>query len=57
MLCRQLIQWYIMTSSATDAETRRYFEEYRYFGLDPDQVAFFQQVRIRKCLCIGLGEG
>lgn len=39
----QLIQWYIMTSSATDAETRRYFEEYRYFGLDPDQVAFFQQ--------------
>ncbi|AQK46072.1 UDP-N-acetylglucosamine diphosphorylase 2 [Zea mays] len=38
-----LIHWYIMTSPFTDASTRKFFETRRYFGLDPDQVTFFQQ--------------
>ena len=38
------MQWYIMTSSATDAETRQYFEKAAYFGLEPSQVLIFQQV-------------
>src|SRR6056297_3107682 len=29
------IPWYIMTSEATDAETRQYFQENNYLGLDP----------------------
>lgn len=35
--------WYVMTSSATDAPTRTFFEEHNYFGLDRDDVYFFQQ--------------
>lgn len=42
--CRPLIQWYIMTSSATDAETRAFFEKAKYFSLEESQVMFFQQV-------------
>ncbi|KAJ3693518.1 hypothetical protein LUZ60_008998 [Juncus effusus] len=37
------IHWYIMTSPFTDQSTRKYFESRKYFGLDPDQVTFFQQ--------------
>ncbi|KAG2568704.1 hypothetical protein PVAP13_7NG403200 [Panicum virgatum] len=37
------IHWYIMTSPFTDAATRKFFETRRYFGLDVDQVTFFQQ--------------
>ncbi|ONM14006.1 UDP-N-acetylglucosamine diphosphorylase 2 [Zea mays] len=37
------IHWYIMTSPFTDAATAKFFETRRYFGLDPDQVTFFQQ--------------
>ncbi|KAG8086966.1 hypothetical protein GUJ93_ZPchr0010g10963 [Zizania palustris] len=37
------IHWYIMTSPFTDEATRRFFESRRYFGLEPDQVHFFQQ--------------
>lgn len=37
------IHWYIMTSPFTDAATRKFFETRRYFGLDADQVTFFQQ--------------
>ncbi|XP_059287149.1 UDP-N-acetylglucosamine diphosphorylase 2 [Lycium ferocissimum] len=37
------IQWYIMTSPFTDEATRKYFESHKYFGLEPDQVTFFQQ--------------
>ncbi len=33
----------IMTSPATDAATRAYFEENNYFGLSREQVRFFQQ--------------
>ncbi|XP_047078768.1 UDP-N-acetylglucosamine diphosphorylase 1-like isoform X2 [Lolium rigidum] len=37
------IHWYIMTSPFTDEATRKFFESRRYFGLEPDQVTFFQQ--------------
>jgi UDP-N-acetylglucosamine/UDP-N-acetylgalactosamine diphosphorylase len=33
----------IMTSSATDADTRAYLEFNRFFGLDPDEVLVFRQ--------------
>jgi UDP-N-acetylglucosamine/UDP-N-acetylgalactosamine diphosphorylase len=33
----------VMTSPATDAETRRYFAEQKYFGLPIDEVIFFCQ--------------
>ncbi|NOX59653.1 MAG: UDPGP type 1 family protein, partial [Planctomycetes bacterium] len=35
--------WYIMTSAATDAPTRSFFEENGFFGLDQQDVFFFQQ--------------
>ncbi|XP_006659213.1 UDP-N-acetylglucosamine diphosphorylase 1-like [Oryza brachyantha] len=37
------IHWYIMTSPFTDEATHKFFESHRYFGLEPDQVTFFQQ--------------
>ncbi|XP_042407255.1 UDP-N-acetylglucosamine diphosphorylase 2-like [Zingiber officinale] len=37
------IQWYIMTSPFTDDATRKFFESHKYFGLEADQVKFFQQ--------------
>jgi len=37
------IPWYIMTSSANDAATRRFFEDNAYFGLEADSVFFFTQ--------------
>ncbi|CAN1287907.1 UDP-N-acetylglucosamine diphosphorylase 1 [Linum perenne] len=37
------IHWYIMTSPFTDELTRKYFESRKYFGLEADQVTFFQQ--------------
>jgi UDP-N-acetylglucosamine/UDP-N-acetylgalactosamine diphosphorylase len=33
----------IMTSPATDAETRDFFREHNFFGLPPGEVFFFQQ--------------
>lgn len=56
LLCEQLvargrqagasIPYYIMTSSATHVETRAFFQEHHYFGLDPDDVSFFQQASL-----------
>ncbi len=37
------LPWYIMTSDATDAETRQAFEDHGWFGLDPADVWIFQQ--------------
>ncbi|RZC45400.1 hypothetical protein C5167_038340 [Papaver somniferum] len=37
------IHWYIMTSPMTDDVTRKFFESHKYFGLEVDQVTFFQQ--------------
>lgn len=37
------IHWYIMTSPFTDEATRKFFESRRYFGLEADQITFFQQ--------------
>jgi UDP-N-acetylglucosamine/UDP-N-acetylgalactosamine diphosphorylase len=37
------VPWYIMTSDINDAPTRAFFERHHHFGLDPDNVFFFQQ--------------
>ncbi|WVZ25286.1 hypothetical protein V8G54_003830 [Vigna mungo] len=37
------IHWYIMTSPFTDEATRKFFESHRFFGLEAEQVTFFQQ--------------
>ncbi len=37
------IPFLIMTSSATDEETRDFIQAHGYFGLEPDQVRFFSQ--------------
>ncbi|ONK64051.1 uncharacterized protein A4U43_C07F21590 [Asparagus officinalis] len=37
------IHWYIMTSPFTDDATRKFFESHKYFGLEPEQITFFQQ--------------
>ncbi len=33
----------IMTSPINDEDTKRFFNDHRYFGLNPDQVSFFMQ--------------
>jgi len=40
---RNKMHIYIMTSPMTHTETRKHFQTANYFGLDPDQVHFFQQ--------------
>jgi UDP-N-acetylglucosamine/UDP-N-acetylgalactosamine diphosphorylase len=37
------VPWYIMTSPANDQATREFFAAHSHFGLDPDDVFFFQQ--------------
>jgi UDP-N-acetylglucosamine/UDP-N-acetylgalactosamine diphosphorylase len=37
------LPYLVMTSPATDEETRAFFAEQRYFGLDPAEVFFFVQ--------------
>ncbi len=39
--CR--IPWYIMTSPMNDSQTRAFFAENTYFGLEPSDVTFFPQ--------------
>lgn len=38
-----LLHWYIMTSPFTHADTLSHFEAHSFFGLQPEQVHFFQQ--------------
>ncbi len=40
---RAAIPWYIMTSVANDEETRTFFEQHHYFGLNPREIFFFVQ--------------
>jgi len=37
------IPWYIMTSLATDADTKQFFHENKYFGLPEIDIVFFSQ--------------
>lgn len=37
------VAWYIMTSDANDAQTRAFFEQHDFFGLNPQDVFIFQQ--------------
>jgi UDP-N-acetylglucosamine/UDP-N-acetylgalactosamine diphosphorylase len=37
------VPWYIMTSDANDAQTRAFFKQHDYFGLNASDVFFFQQ--------------
>lgn len=37
------LPWYVMTSPANDLETRRFFEQNKFFCLAPDRVHFFVQ--------------
>lgn len=37
------VQWYIMTSGPTREATEAYFEENNHFGLQKDQITFFNQ--------------
>lgn len=37
------ISWYIMTSPFTNDATEQFFERSKYFGLEREQVVFFQQ--------------
>ena len=40
---QKTIPFLVMTSPATDAETREFFEEKQFFGLNPAEVFFFEQ--------------
>jgi len=37
------LPFYLMTSEANDMATRQFFEENKYFGLDPADICFFKQ--------------
>lgn len=37
------VPWYIMTSDANDAQTRAFFKQHNFFGLNPQDVFIFQQ--------------
>ncbi len=43
------LPWYIMVSDTNDAETRAFFEDKGYFGLNPDQIQFLRQ-RMAPCV-------
>lgn len=38
--------WYVMTSRGNDAQTRQFFEDHGYFGLDARDVLFFSQAMV-----------
>lgn len=37
------IRWYIMTSTVNDQQTKDFFKENDFFGMDPELVTFFSQ--------------
>lgn len=41
--CERYIPWYIMTSQATREATENFFKEHNNFGLEAEQVKFFNQ--------------
>lgn len=43
------IRWYVMTSGPTRHETEKYFESQSYFGLDKNDVIFFEQGESAMC--------
>jgi UDP-N-acetylglucosamine/UDP-N-acetylgalactosamine diphosphorylase len=43
------VPWYVMTSPATDRETRALFERHEFFGLDPADVLLFVQGTVPAC--------
>jgi len=47
-VCRKPIRWYIMTSAATDKDTKDFFRQRSYFGLNQSQIVFFQQVSLHR---------
>jgi UDP-N-acetylglucosamine/UDP-N-acetylgalactosamine diphosphorylase len=49
------VPFLVMTSPATDAPTRAFFEANRYFGLEPAQVRFFTQATM-PALCPRTGK-
>jgi UDP-N-acetylglucosamine/UDP-N-acetylgalactosamine diphosphorylase len=38
-----IVPWYVMTSFATDLPTRQYFAKHNYFGLNKENIFFFNQ--------------
>ncbi|KAJ3017357.1 UNVERIFIED_CONTAM: UDP-N-acetylglucosamine pyrophosphorylase [Siphonaria sp. JEL0065] len=40
---KAIVPWYVMTSEPTRVATESYFKDHKYFGLNPDQVFFFNQ--------------
>ena len=44
--CRRPVQFCVMTSSATAADTEAFFARHSFFGLTKEQTHFFQQVRV-----------
>jgi UDP-N-acetylglucosamine/UDP-N-acetylgalactosamine diphosphorylase len=41
------LPWYVMTSQATDADTRKLFEDSGYFGLPAEDVFLFEQAMVQ----------
>ena len=37
------IPWYVMTSPLNDTETKTFFHEHNFFGLDPEAISLFTQ--------------
>lgn len=40
---KAVVPWYIMTSGPTRAPTEKYFQDHEYFGLEKDNILFFEQ--------------